>query len=250
MHYDYGGYAYVLNNPLTYIDLFGLDTLNNNNQFTPDQWQNFNTTDDVVALDEVSISHGSNNNRSNSLIDNAMASIRDYGADHPYFKSGPYDVIKYRQQINAARDPAVDLMNFASLASGSGEIYMLGKISLQLGLKGILTLAMKNSMKKALANPQYVGRESYVLLNSISPGIKALMQGKGIDRAFRFYASKNLIFRTGERLGVVKMGLSNRGADVLGSGLLERYWWDVTTSGSWLNHTLKYSGEGVPLLYR
>ncbi len=247
MHYDYTSYAYVLNNPLTYIDLFGLDTLNNNNKFTSDQWQKFDSNNDVIGLDEVSVTRSQNSN--SNWLERGFNAIRDYGSDHPYFSSRPYNVVDYYRTINAARDPAVDLMNFASVASGVGDAYILGRVTLQLGLKGILTLAMKNSLKKALANPQYVGRESYALLNSIRPGVKAMMQGKGIDRAFRYYASKNLIFQTGERLGVVKMGLSNRGADVLGKGMLERYWWDVTTSGSWLNHTLKYSGEGVPLLY-
>lgn len=41
----------------------------------------------------------------------------NYGSDHPYFRSRPYDTKEYYIAINEARAPAVDLMNFASLAT-------------------------------------------------------------------------------------------------------------------------------------
>jgi hypothetical protein len=38
MHYDNGMYSSVLNNPLTYSNLLGLDTVNNNNNNFGSKW--------------------------------------------------------------------------------------------------------------------------------------------------------------------------------------------------------------------
>lgn len=55
MHYNLTPYNYVLNNLLTYIDLFGLDTINNNNNFSKEEWSNFKVANDEVLLNEVII---------------------------------------------------------------------------------------------------------------------------------------------------------------------------------------------------
>lgn len=59
-HFDITPYNYVLNNPLIYIDPFGLDTLNANN-ITPDQWGKFRPTKDVLALNEVTVTANKSN---------------------------------------------------------------------------------------------------------------------------------------------------------------------------------------------
>ncbi len=141
MHYDYTSYAYVLNNPLTYIDLFGLDTLNNNNKFSSDQWQKFDSNNDVIGLDEVTVTRSKNNN--SNWLERGFNAFRDFGSDHPYFSSRPYNVVDYYRTINAARDPAIDLMNFASLASGVGDGLILAN-GLYNGAKLALPLIFKN----------------------------------------------------------------------------------------------------------
>ncbi|MFO7879814.1 MAG: hypothetical protein R6V52_07240 [Bacteroidales bacterium] len=50
LHPDYTPYAYVYNNPMNYIDPFGLDTVSSNaNQ---EQWRNFDYEEDVMLHDE------------------------------------------------------------------------------------------------------------------------------------------------------------------------------------------------------
>ncbi|MDR2274878.1 MAG: hypothetical protein LBF27_28475 [Sphingobacterium sp.] len=60
-HYDTNPYAYALNNQITYIDLFGLDPLNNNNNFKDGEWGKFNTDKGHIKLDEVSVNGYQNN---------------------------------------------------------------------------------------------------------------------------------------------------------------------------------------------
>ena len=50
-HYNYSSYTYCLNNPIKYIDPLGLDTIPIKNV----NWNNFNTSQDVITLEEVTI---------------------------------------------------------------------------------------------------------------------------------------------------------------------------------------------------
>ncbi len=54
MHFNLTAYNYVMNNPLSYKDMFGLDTLSANNA-TANDWKNFNTNKDVFRMNEVTI---------------------------------------------------------------------------------------------------------------------------------------------------------------------------------------------------
>ncbi|SEL98264.1 RHS repeat-associated core domain-containing protein [Parapedobacter koreensis] len=53
-HFNLTQYNYVMNNPMSYIDLFGLDTLSAEN-ITPEDWYNFNAEEDVIKIPEVEI---------------------------------------------------------------------------------------------------------------------------------------------------------------------------------------------------
>ncbi len=54
-----------MNNPLRYLDPFGLDTLNANN-VTPDDWKKFDTSKDVMAMSEVTVTASKSSSSDNS----------------------------------------------------------------------------------------------------------------------------------------------------------------------------------------
>lgn len=93
-HYDTSPYAYAMNNPSTYIDLFGLDTLNNNNKFTPGQWQKFDPKKDVINLREITINPPNyfNNGWGNfDIFGNVGANdgFGNFGIIAPYYNPRP-----------------------------------------------------------------------------------------------------------------------------------------------------------------
>ncbi|WP_276089287.1 DUF6443 domain-containing protein [Pedobacter sp. JY14-1] len=116
-------------------------------------------------------------------------------------------------------------------------------------VKGSVTLAGKYVLRQAVKNPSLSAAEAYRLGVTNSKGVAAMMRGKGIDRAFRAGASRNLILAPAEKLGILTINPMNRGADMVGKGLLNGYWWDVTTIGSWGSHVSKYGAGGIGLIY-
>ena len=107
-------------------------------------------------------------------------------------------------------------------------------------------MAGKYVTKQAVKNPIYRGREIRALAN---PKISAMMKGRGIDRAFRDIASRNWVLNPAQQIGLLKINPMNRGADMVGRGLLKNTWWDITTKGSWQAHVDKYGAGGIGLFY-
>lgn len=112
--------------------------------------------------------------------------------------------------------------------------------------KGTVTLAAKYVVRQAVASPSLTRNEILALGN---PRVTALMKGKGIDRAFREFAEKNFILNPAQKIGLIKFSPMNKGADMVGKGLLKGTWWDVTTIGSWDAHVTKYGSGGIGLFY-
>lgn len=75
------------------------------------------------------------------------------------------------------------------------------------------------------------------------------MKGKGVDRAFREVANRNWILNPAQKAGLIKISPMNKGADIVGKGILKGTWWDVTTVGSWQSHVNKYGPGGIGLFY-
>lgn len=69
MHFNFTPYNYILNSPISYIDLFGLYTLSVQT-LTSEEWRNFNSNEDVLAIDAVDISPSGNN--SNMVLGDLM----------------------------------------------------------------------------------------------------------------------------------------------------------------------------------
>ncbi|MFC0317955.1 RHS repeat-associated core domain-containing protein [Olivibacter oleidegradans] len=68
-HFNVTPYNYVLNNPPSYIDPFGLDTLNANN-IDPNTWHNFRTNEDIMGLSEVNVTASIQINSNSSNLSN------------------------------------------------------------------------------------------------------------------------------------------------------------------------------------
>jgi RHS repeat-associated protein len=134
----------------------------------------------------------------------------------------------------------------AYTALAISDVFLV-KAAITAVVRGGVTLAAKYALKRAVANPQMTIREAAAAVRV--PRVASMMQGKGIDRAFRFYANRNWILGPAQRMGVVTLSPMNRGADMVGRRLLNGTWWDVTTRGAWQSHVLKYGPGGIPLIY-
>lgn len=113
--------------------------------------------------------------------------------------------------------------------------------------RGTITLAARYTVKQAVRNPSLTIREARAMANI--PRVASMMRGKGVDRAFREFANRNIILRTSQKIGLISLSPMNRGADMVGKGLLKGYWWDVTTRGAWGSHVSKYGPGGIGLFY-
>ena len=118
-----------------------------------------------------------------------------------------------------------------------------------MAVRGTITLASKHVVKQAVKNPILTTREAYRLAVTESKGVAALMKGKGVDRAFREGATRNWILNPAQKAGLIQINPMNRGADMVGKGILKGTWWDVTTVGSWQSHVNKYGPGGIGLFY-
>ena len=153
-NFEHSAYSYVQNNPLLYIDLLGLDTLNA-------------TIDEIVIIGYVP-------KKETSWFYDFRVSVGEFLnplQDHPYFGSRPYDAVDYYRTINAARDPALDLIEFASFASGVGEGIVAARVGMLMVKKGLPLILKRLALRKATKTG------SQLLLK---PGAANLTQ-KGLD---------------------------------------------------------------------
>lgn len=65
-------YSYCYDNPIKYVDLWGLDTIPVNDM-TIEKWNDFNTDIDVIKLDQVTVSMHSNNNVASTVMSSVGA---------------------------------------------------------------------------------------------------------------------------------------------------------------------------------
>ena len=129
VHYNLTGYNYVMSNPILYFDLHGLDSAS--------------STSNGYLIDAVEIWGRTSSSSSSNLLwlKGTMADIGSYGSDHPYFTPKSW-YADSRRQVDAAKDPALDLTNFASFASGIGEGYLVARGRIFL-LKGGVPILIK-----------------------------------------------------------------------------------------------------------
>ncbi len=115
-----------------------------------------------------------------------------------------------------------------------------------------VTLASRYALSRSVANFNsfMTAGELRAFTYTGSAGVRAMMRGKGIDAAFRYYAGNNFILRGASHFGLIRLGARNLGADMVGTGSLSGYWWDVTTIGRWNSHVAKYGSGGTGLIYK
>ncbi|WP_245935934.1 RHS repeat-associated core domain-containing protein [Sphingobacterium athyrii] len=69
MHYNLNGYNYVMNNPIIFKDLFGLDTVSSNNLVM----KNYKVDKDVVQMEEAVVTRTSYSNSRNFRLSYAIS---------------------------------------------------------------------------------------------------------------------------------------------------------------------------------
>ncbi len=247
-------YAFVQNNPLLYNDPLGLDTLKRNADGSlptvrPD---GSNLQDiDVILGDNGQISNYFNgeNWATPQELETVTVSATKEGSNNGVGQPGSLESVI---PIWGSGRSAVDHFQNGNYWRGLGytalaisDIFLIKAAATALA-KGTVTLAAKHVTKQAAANPSMTVREAAAMAD---PRIAAMMRGRGVDRAFREFANKNIILSPAQKLGLIKLNPMNRGADMVGKGLLKGFWWDVTTQRAWNAHVMKYGKYGTGLFY-
>ena len=136
-----------------------------------------------------------------------------------------------------------DVFTLGTASIAKGAI----KTGIKVGTRAIVTKQSKMLLKKAVKNPQLTIKESAAAIRN--PNLAPMMNGKGIDRAFRNLAKNNFVMKNAQKYGLIKINSTTRGADIVGKGFLTGAWWDITTPGAWAQHVKKYGEGGIKLLY-
>ncbi|MBL7815693.1 MAG: hypothetical protein JNL70_11810 [Saprospiraceae bacterium] len=155
-----------------------------------------------------------------------------------------YDVTKKTAQAlganeqNASRIATGTDMSLSLVGGGAGAV-KTGEMA--------ITNAAEKAVVKAVAAPVNTTRE--LAAAARNPALAPMMKGKGVDRAFRQHAANSTTLNIAQKLGILKVNPTNKGADMIGKGVLKGTWWDVTTPSQWRPHVQKYGPGGIPLTY-
>jgi RHS repeat-associated protein len=269
---NFNRYSYVLNNPTKYTDPSGYAfqgagnyTGNGSEINNPFSWQSYNNDEfnksykEDIALEFGSTeTNGGGNGGPIKPKKSGTIAVQDNLTKLDFSLSIDAPVLKEQQRIgymlsiseinpftgkpthiNAGLQPAP----FSPL-----DIFSLGYAFTGIFVKGAVTLSAKYVLSKAVLNPNMTVKE--LAAGILYPRVASMMFGKGVDRSFRQLASRNLILNPAERLGLIKINPSNKGADMIGKGMLKGQWWDITTPLQWNKHVVKYGPLGTPLLYK
>src|SRR5574344_39457 len=125
LHFDVSPYAYCMNNPINYVDPWGLDTISSDD--LNEEWHTFDTENDVVSLPEIGINLNNGNfcwfNSFTNIAGTAMASIagnkyteRLWGDGYFTTASGKiYDLDILNPQVNGKYVRGVQGLRIAKL---------------------------------------------------------------------------------------------------------------------------------------
>jgi RHS repeat-associated protein len=252
---DWSPYVFSLNNPIMLNDPTGLyaDSVKNKSG----EWVYFDNQDlenvTVTAVKKTgSVYHGLS----------IYYSMMDYtGGDlsrivNDQFRNEMYryqGIAEYRERVNAmTRESDAFALEYGSYFIPVGAGARFGGAVLKWGAGKIITAAGMRVLKKAVANPALSKAMKDAMARHAGSNLEKALLGKGIDFATRKLADKNLILRAADKLGLIKMGATNKGPDIIGRGFMEGRYWDFTTPKAWQAHINKYAaefGQGTPLLY-
>ena len=253
---DWSPYVFSLNNPIMLNDPTGLyaDSVKNK----AGEWVYSDNKDlDNVTVTAVkktgSVYHGLS----------IYYSMMDYtGGDlsrivNDQFREEMFryqGIAEYRERVNAmTRESDAFALEYGSYFIPVGAGARFGGAVLKWGAGKIITAAGMRVLKKSVANPQFRGRMLDAITRNEGSNIAKAIHGKAIDFATRNPANHNLILRVAEKWGLIKMGATNKGPDIIGKGFMEGRYWDFTTPKAWQTHIDKYMvefGQGTGLIYK
>jgi hypothetical protein len=181
--------------------------------------------------------------------------MRNQGASPSQIKDGGFfpekDLDAFERWHQAEEDSRATqkfvFLEFPSYFIPVGGVAKFGLRVVKTGATKLITLGAKQVLVKSVENPLILDWIRIAIRNH--PAMKSLFMGKAIDYATREAAKKNAILYIAQKFGLIEMGALNKGADIIGKGILKGHWWDFTTFGQAATKFPKYGFDGWLLLY-